>query len=126
MTARRKTDVVIVGGGSFGTALASILAGMGRRVTWWVRNGEQAREIGSRHTNRRYMPGHKLPEKIHVTTDLEAAVRSTQTILMAIPSRSFREVARNLGDHVEGDQIIVHTTKGLEIDTFKPMSTNLR
>ena len=126
MTARRATDIVIVGGGSFGTALASILSEMGRRVVWWVRNAEQAREIDKKHRNSRYMPGHKLPEDIQVTTDLEAAVRRTQTILMAIPSRSFREVARTLGDYVEGDQILVHTTKGFEIDTFKRMSTILR
>lgn len=126
MTARRKTDIVIVGGGSFGTALASTLAGLGRRVSWWVRNNDQAEEIGHRHTNDRYMPGHKLPETIRVTTDLEAAVRGTHTILMAIPSKAFREVARRLGDHIEGDQILVHTTKGFEIDTFKRMSTILR
>lgn len=126
MSKKGKLDVLIVGGGSFGTALGTILVEMKKRVLLWVRREDQAGEINSRHTNRRYLPGHKLPPALEATTDLAGAVKRTRAVLMAIPSRSFRDVARAVGDHIEGDQILAHTTKGFEIETFKRMSTILR
>jgi glycerol-3-phosphate dehydrogenase (NAD(P)+) len=119
-------DVLIVGGGSFGTALATLLSEMGKRFEMWVRREELAQEINTQHTNTRYAKGHKLPTSIRATTNLEQAVEGAPAILMAVPSKSFREVARAVGDTIQGDQILVHTTKGFEIETFKRMSTILR
>ncbi len=127
MTRRRDDlDVLVLGGGSFGTALTSILAETGKRFLLWVRRPEQAEEINRRHTNERYAPGFVLSRAVRATTDLEGAVKAAPVILMAVPSRSFRQVARAVGDHIQGDQILVHTTKGFEIETFKRMSVILR
>lgn len=126
MSLRRELDILVVGGGSFGTALAVILAEMGRNIMLCVRREDQAKEINNRHTNRRYLPGCKLHPNLRATVDLEGSIKDARVVLMAIPSRSFREVARAIGDHIEGDQLLVHTTKGLEIGTFKRMSTILR
>ena len=126
MTRKGKLDVLIVGGGGFGTALATILAELGKRTLIWVRREEQAKEINGKHTNRRYHPDHKLPASLKATTDLAGSIKGSPVILMAIPSRFFREVSRTVGDHIEGDQILVHTTKGFEIETFKRMSEILR
>jgi glycerol-3-phosphate dehydrogenase (NAD(P)+) len=92
----------------------------------WVRRKDLAEEINTRHTNSRYASGHELPEGIRATTKMGEAVERAKAILMAVPSRSFREVARAVGDTIQGDQILVHTTKGFEIETFKRMSTILR
>jgi len=126
MSARAELDVLVVGGGTFGTALASLLAEMGRRVRLWTRRPEQAEEINREHTNRRYFPSHTLPPGLEATSDLAAAVRGAPIVFLAVPSRSFRSVARTLGDSLEGDQCVCHTTKGFEIETFKRMSTILR
>jgi len=126
VSTRRKPDVLVVGGGSFGTALSTILAERKKRVRLWVRREDQAEEINAKHTNSRYLPDSRLPKNLQATTDLEGTVKGTQIILTAIPSRSFRAVARAIGDHIEGDQVLVHTTKGFEIETFKRMSTILR
>ena len=126
MSDTRDADVVIVGGGSFGTALATVLAEMGRGIRMWVRREEQAGEINASHTNSRYAQGHTLDPAIRATTDLAELIAGASVILMSVPSRSFREVARAVGDHIQGDQLLVHTTKGLEIDTFKRMSEILR
>ena len=126
MKKQKNLDVLIVGGGSFGTALATLLSETGKAFEMWVRREELAEEINTRHTNSRYASGHKLSPDIRATTNLEQAVKRATTVLMAVPSRSFREVARNVGDWIQGDQILVHTTKGLEIETFKRMSTILR
>lgn len=126
MSVRTELDALIVGGGTFGTALGTILADMNRRVRVWVRREEQAEEINGRHTNSRYFPDHKLPENLMATTDLEGSIKGSPVIFMAIPSRQFRSVARVVGDFIEGDQILCHTTKGFEIETFKRMSVILR
>jgi glycerol-3-phosphate dehydrogenase (NAD(P)+) len=119
-------DVVVVGGGTFGTALASILSEMKRRVVLWTRRAEQVEEINSEHTNRRYLPDTELPPNLRATDDLEGCVRGTPLILMVVPSKSFRQVARRIGDTLKGDQVLVHATKGIEIESFKRMSEILR
>jgi glycerol-3-phosphate dehydrogenase (NAD(P)+) len=126
VTQPRELDLLIVGGGSFGTALAMLLSEMGKRFEMWVRREELAQEINTRHTNTRYAGGHELPPSVRATTDMEEAVKRAPVILMAVPSRAFRDIARAVGDSIQGDQILVHTTKGFEIETFKHMSMILR
>ena len=121
-----ETDVAVIGGGSFGTTLASLLSGRKKRVVLWVRRREQASEINRKHTNERYLPGFKLPARLKATTDLEASVKAAPVVLLAIPTKSFRSVANMVGDHIQGDQVLVHVAKGLELGTFKRMSQVLR
>jgi len=119
-------DVLVLGGGTFGTALASLLADQGRRVKLWVRREEQAEQINTTRKNERYLPDFELPASLEAVTDLGAAVKGAPLLLMVIPSKQFRNVARQVGDHLEGDQLVVHATKGIEIETFKRMSEVLR
>jgi glycerol-3-phosphate dehydrogenase (NAD(P)+) len=119
-------DAVVVGGGSFGTTLATLLAENGNRVALWVRRPEQAREINRQHTNTRYLPDFKLPTRIKATSDLEGAIKTAPTVIVAIPTMAFREVTRRVGDYIQGDQVLVHATKGLEVGTLKRMSEILR
>jgi glycerol-3-phosphate dehydrogenase (NAD(P)+) len=126
MTSACTHDVTIIGGGSFGTALATILGRLGRRVMLSVRRAEAADKLNSSHTNEEYAPGQVLPETITATVSMEEAVKASPAVLMAVPSRSFRETARLVGEHLSGDQILVHATKGIEIDTYKRMSEILR
>lgn len=119
-------DICIIGGGSFGTALASIAAGRGRSVRMWVRRPEQADEINTARTNGHYLPDRQLPAGVRATPDMQEAVAGAPVVLMAIPSKSFREVARAAGEHLKGDQLLVHATKGIEVSTFSRMSEILR
>ncbi|MBI5528667.1 MAG: NAD(P)-dependent glycerol-3-phosphate dehydrogenase [Deltaproteobacteria bacterium] len=122
----RPLDILVVGGGSWGTALASILAGLGRKVRLCVRRPEQADEINTLHTNGRYLPGAALPQNLSATADLAGSVAEAAVILVVVPSKHFRTTARAVGERAAGDQIIVHATKGIEIETFKRMSEVLR
>lgn len=126
MTKRDGMDVLVVGGGRMGTALGSLLAKQGARVTLWVRRKKLADEINANHTNNTYLPAMPIAAGLRATTDLESAVKATPIVLMAVPSQSFRDVARQVGDFIEGDQILLHTTKGFEVNTFKRMSQILR
>jgi glycerol-3-phosphate dehydrogenase (NAD(P)+) len=122
----KELDAVVIGGGSFGTTLAALLADHDKRVTLWVRRSDQSKEINREHTNARYLPDFKLPAKLKATTDLEGVVKAAPVVIVAIPSKSFREVANHVGDYIRGDQVMVHATKGLEVGTFKRMSEILR
>jgi glycerol-3-phosphate dehydrogenase (NAD(P)+) len=126
MSVRSDLDILVVGGGTFGSTLGTLLCAEGRRVQIWVRRKDQAEEINQKHTNSRYLGEFKLHEKLQATTDLAGAVPKTPIVLVVVPSKFFREVAREIGDSLEGDQILVHATKGIEIDTFKRMSDILR
>jgi len=119
-------DLCIVGGGSFGSALALVVAGRGRRVRMWVRRQEQADEINREHTNKPYLEQRRLPDEVSATCDMQEAVAGTPVVLMAVPSKSFREVARSVGEHIRGDQVLVHATKGIEVPTFSRMTQILR
>jgi glycerol-3-phosphate dehydrogenase (NAD(P)+) len=123
---RSGLDILVVGGGTFGSALGTLLCGQGHRVRLWVRRKEQAEEINSKHTNSRYLGDFQLHEKLEATTDMAGSIRISPIVLVVVPSKYFRSVASDIGDTLEGDQILVHATKGIEIDTFKRMSDILR
>jgi glycerol-3-phosphate dehydrogenase (NAD(P)+) len=126
MTVRDGMDALIIGGGRMGSALGSLMAQQGRRVELWVRSEARAQEINETHRNTAYLPEVTLSPKLRATTALAESIPRAPLLIMALPSTAFREVARAVGDVVEGDQIIVHTTKGFEVDTFKRMSQILR
>jgi glycerol-3-phosphate dehydrogenase (NAD(P)+) len=118
--AAKKVAVLVAG--SWGTALASVLAANQHEVALWTRDAGQAEEINTRHTNEKYVPGVVLPPNIHATTSMEKAVRDAKLILIVAPSKAMRDVAAQLKTVVQADQIIVHATKGFEAGTLKTMS----
>jgi glycerol-3-phosphate dehydrogenase (NAD(P)+) len=126
MSARDGMDVLVVGAGRMGTALGTLLARLGRRVTLYARREDLARVIDEEHRNPTYLRDVRLPDRLRATTDLAAAVVQTPLVVMAVPSQSFRDAARAVGDHLEGDQMVVHTTKGFEVESFNRMSQVLR
>ncbi|MCE9626226.1 MAG: NAD(P)-binding domain-containing protein, partial [Deltaproteobacteria bacterium] len=125
-TPKSSLDALVVGGGSFGTALAALLVKNRRKVKLWVRREEQAQEINRHHTNKSYFPDLKLPASLEATVDLAGTMEGTPVVLVAVPSKGFRDVARQVGDTLTGDQVLLHSTKGIEPGTFKRMSEILR
>lgn len=114
--------ISVLGAGSWGTTLADLVASNGHHVRLWTRSAEQRDEILERHTNEQAVPGLWLPSRVSATTDLAEAVRGAALVMVVIPSQSFREVARALGDVLSPDQIVIHATKGLERETNARMT----
>ncbi len=112
----------IVGGGSWGTALALQAARAGRKVSLWVHRMERAREISVTRENRTYLPGFHLPEEICVTGDLQSALRDANRIVLVVPSHVCRSVFGQVRELVSGDEDILVATKGIEVDTCLRMS----
>lgn len=118
----KRPDVTVLGGGSWGTTIAALIAHAGNPVTLWVRNSKQAASMSRSRQNERYLPDLKLPRTIRITHDLVAAVRDVPVLFFVIPSRSFRDVAVAVGDLLDPAQLAIHGTKGFEPETRERMS----
>lgn len=115
-------NVAVLGGGSFGTVIANIIANNGHKTLLWMRDAEQVSSLNKLHENVNYLPGYKLHEDVVATDDLEAAVKDVDLIFVAVPSSSFREVVRQMKPLIHEDAILVSLTKGIEAKTFALMS----
>lgn len=117
----KRISVCVLGGGSFGTTLAGLMAAQGVPVILWLRDEKVAAEIAADHENRRYMPGFSLDPRLEVSTDMHAAVAAADMVFLAIPSSAFRTVLREIGAGLAGKDVI-STTKGIEQPGFLMMS----
>ena len=117
-----KHRIAVLGGGSFGTAIANIMADNGHNVTLWLRNQARADEINRHHINSAYLPEYPLNPRLLASTVLSEAVADCDIVFMAVPSKSCREVARELASCIVDGAILVSTTKGIEQESFKLMS----
>lgn len=120
-TAEAPLRIAVLGGGSFGTAMANLSARNGCDTSMWIRDDEFAQEMQRTHCNSRYLPGFKLEENLKFSSRLEEVVPNRDIILVAIPSHSFRSVLKQIAPMITG-QAIVSLTKGIEADTFCLMS----
>lgn len=121
-TPRERLKTAVLVAGSWGTALATVLADNGHEVVMWTRGQAQADEIRDQRTNSKYLPGAQLPEALTATTDLAEALEGAQLVLFAAPSSAMRQVASAASSLIARDAIIVHATKGFETDTLERMS----
>lgn len=115
-------NVAVIGAGSWGTALATVLADNGHQVSIWMRDPKQADSINHDHVNEKYLPGAKLSARIVATTDLRLAVSEKQVVLVAVPSHAMRQICRDLAPLVAEDALLIHAVKGFELETLKRMS----
>ncbi|MUG44705.1 NAD(P)H-dependent glycerol-3-phosphate dehydrogenase [Paenibacillus woosongensis] len=107
--------------GSWGTALASVLADK-MDVMIWTRNEAQRDEINEKHRNEKYLPGVDLSHRIVATSDMREAVDGAKAVVIVAPSSAMRDVARALKPHWNEDMTVVHATKGFETESLKRMS----
>ena len=115
-------NVTIVGAGSFGTALATVLDTAGNNVQIWAREMEIVDAINNEHRNPSYLKDLVLPEGIKAYNDIERCLKDQDMVLFATPSHTLREMAAKIKPCLDGDEILVTVSKGIENDTFKTMS----
>ncbi len=116
-----KRTVAVIGDGGWGTTLAMLLLQKNCKVTLWSYDPDYAQILNTTRENRKYFPGFKIPEEITITSDLNFATKDKEFIILAIPSKFFRGVVKNIKEF-NSDTIFVSVTKGLEIETLKRMS----
>ena len=109
--------VCVLGAGSWGSALALVLAKNGYDVSLWTRDKEQADSINKTKENTDYLPGVLFPNNIKVTTNIEDSVSNSKLIVLAVPSQAIRGISKQIKPFVKGEQILVDVAKGLEKGT---------
>lgn len=115
--------VNVVGAGSWGTAIATVLVRRGPTVLW-ARSAELAESINRSHRNDAYLPGLDLPADLRATTELVEVAGGADMILVAVPSHGFRDVLGALASHLAGSVAVavVSLTKGIEGGTNRRMT----
>jgi glycerol-3-phosphate dehydrogenase (NAD(P)+) len=105
--------VAVIGGGSWGTTVASLVA-RNAPTMLWTRRPEVAEEIERDHLNSAYLAGERLDESLRATTSLEEAVSGADVLVMGVPSHGFREVLERVAPHLRPWVPVISLTKGLE------------
>lgn len=109
----KKLQVGLLGGGSWGTAVAS-LATKNADVKLWARDAATVQEINKRHTNAKYLPDAKLPKSLVASDSIHEVVVQADVLVMGIPSNNFRKVLELVKPHLRPWVPIISLTKGLE------------
>ncbi len=113
--------VMVIGAGSWGTALALVLAHKNYQVKLFCNTPEQAERILSDKENRQYLPGFPLPKNIHPGSDLSLAA-GCAAVVMAVPSHGFRAVFKRIIPHLSPGVGIISAAKGIENQTLMTMT----
>ena len=111
----------IIGGGAWGTALATVACASGAEVTLWAREAEVVETINATHENTAFLPGVKLETGVRATLDLAEAA-AAEAVLVVTPAQHMREVLTALAPHWRSGLPAVVCTKGIERDTGALMS----
>src|SRR5262245_39331818 len=106
--------IAVLGAGSWGTALAAMVADGGHEARLWGRDRARLDEIAARRENAVYLPGRVLGPGVRVSAELDAAVADAELVLLALPSASVRGVAGRVGPLLGRDAVVVCASKGIE------------
>jgi glycerol-3-phosphate dehydrogenase (NAD(P)+) len=117
-----KPDITFLGGGSFGTALAVMLAKKGLNVNVWDRESSVVEDINIKKENIKYMSGVVIPAGITATMSIEDAIDNSKYIVLAVPSHVIRDICKKIKNKISKDQIVISIAKGIEEKSKKRLS----
>lgn len=117
-----KTRIGVVGGGSWGTALAKLLADKGFALDLWVFEPEVKAQIEQDHENKVFLPGFILPKNLIPHNDIKTVVKDKQLVLVVVPSHCMRAVSLEMKAYIDPDTIVVTASKGIENGTHQIMT----
>jgi glycerol-3-phosphate dehydrogenase (NAD(P)+) len=114
--------IAIIGGGSWGTALAVVAARAGHDVSLWSRNSDVVDSINRQRVNSRYLTSTTIPDGVIATSQIDAALRDASLVLLAAPSHAARHLLTEMSGALAETAIIVSVSKGIETETGKRIS----
>lgn len=109
--------ICILGAGSWGTALATLLGKNEYRVVLWGREEDGVEQITTLRENRRFLPGVVVPDTVTSTTDMAQAIDGADWVVLSVPSQALRTVLQQAREFLRPDTYLINTAKGLEIST---------
>ena len=116
------SKVAFLGGGSFGSALAIMLAKKGTKVNMWDRKLSVINDINIKRENIKYLPSVIIPAGVTAFADIEEAISDSEIIVLAVPSHVVRHLSKMIAPHLKENQIVVSIAKGIEEHSLKRMS----
>ncbi|MCM3566777.1 NAD(P)H-dependent glycerol-3-phosphate dehydrogenase [Neobacillus mesonae] len=118
----KQETITVLGAGSWGTALAMVLADNHHEVRLWSHNDHQVREINETLMNKKYLPEISLSELITAYASLKEALAGIETVILAVPTKAIREVVGKMREVLTKPIMIAHVSKGIEPDTLLRIS----
>lgn len=116
------SKVTVLGGGGWAIALAVVLNDNGNEVTVWSALDKEVKSLSEERENKISLPGVIIPDEIHISGDLQSAVKDSDMIIMAVASSFVRSTSAKLKGLIKDNQIIVNVAKGIEDDTLYTMT----
>lgn len=116
------TRIAVLGGGSFGTAIANMIAGNGHPTTLWMRDAERAARCRETRRNERYLPDYELDRRLAISADPGAALDGAGVVFFSVPTGGFEAVVRLAAPHLAPGAIAISTAKGFAPEGFTRMS----
>lgn len=116
------SKIGIIGGGSWGTALALLLNSNNHKVDMWIRDNNQVEQINRYRENKKYLPEVLIPEGIKVTSDIEKVIYDKEILVIAVPSHAVRQTLNDYRKFINKDQILLNVAKGIENATLYRVS----
>lgn len=113
-----KKRITLLGGGSWGTALAKLLAENGHDVNVWLRDEEQCKAMSIERVNKKYLPKVTIPENIKFTSNINEATENSEFILIVTPTQMIRGILKHLNNENKTNKVIINASKGIEIGTM--------
>lgn len=110
-------DIVVVGAGSYGTALAICLARNGNKTLLWARDNNHIEQMQKQRSNEKYLPGVEFPEKLELSADLSKVISASTNILVVVPSHAFSDMLNQIKPYLLPEAKLAWATKGLDHET---------
>jgi glycerol-3-phosphate dehydrogenase (NAD(P)+) len=117
-----KNKIAVIGAGSWGTAIALLLASKEYEVSLWGYDQEHIEQLLAERENTTYLPGFSLPANVYPTADINAAVAGCSLICMVVPSHGFRAVYEKVYERIADGDWVISAVKGIENGTMMTMS----
>lgn len=115
-------NIAVIGGGSWGTALALTVSNKGHRVKIWDLDREHLEEMEKNRENKRYLPGIKFGEDLRTASTAEAAIEGADIVVFSAPAQHFRSAFKDAMAYLTDDMVVVDVAKGIEQNTLMRMS----
>jgi glycerol-3-phosphate dehydrogenase (NAD(P)+) len=114
--------IAVIGAGSWGTAIAILLAGKEYHVNLWARTPAVAINMQQQRENVQYLAGVTFPEALVVTSDLASAVSGAAVVVIATPTHGVRDTLRSMLPYIREDTYFVSAAKGFEVNSLLRMT----
>ncbi|MBU5669037.1 NAD(P)H-dependent glycerol-3-phosphate dehydrogenase [Peptoniphilus sp. MSJ-1] len=115
-------NITLVGGGSWGTAIARLLVNNGHSLNFCIRNKTVIKDLENNKENSKYLPGSKFEKDFNLTDDLKSVIKDIDVFVIGVPTSACREILESIKEDLSKDTIIVNLSKGIELETLDRIS----